>query len=108
MALGILELIFIILALLAAVGQFFLYRKNLSSTTNKWVFAANVALAVVIAYLAYSALPTNYTTQRTLALIWGFIPLMSLQLRTKSENRVMLSKAMLTLSMVAALTQLFL
>ena len=102
MALGILKIVFIALIILVAMGQFALYK-------NRWRQGAtigNTILGVIISYMAFTSLPSNYTGQRGLALVWGVVALVAFVLDLRSKHTLFLSKILLTISVVGGMIQL--
>lgn len=106
MALGILFIIFIVLAVAAVVIQILLYKRG--NETNNGIFIINMLLGVLLSYMAFSSLPTNFTGQRTLAIVWGVIAVVAIVLKLTSSKFIMVSKVLLTVSIVGSLFQLFL
>ncbi len=105
MALGILFIVFIVLAVTAVFIQILLYRRG-NETTNV-IFIINMLLGVLLAYLAFSALPTNFTGQRTVAIVWGVLAVAGMALKLATNKFIMLSKILLTVAIVGSLVQLF-
>lgn len=103
MALGILSIIFIVLFVLVVIGQFFLY----SSQENQFWVIWNTLLGIVIAFMAYTSLPSNYVVQKTIALVWGIIALVAFILQLRNNETSMLVKVLLTISVVGGIVQLF-
>lgn len=108
MALGILLFIFIGLGFLAALGQILLYKESKKEIYNEWIFSFNMVLGVIVSYMAYSELPTNLLGQRGLALVWGILAIIAIPLKIKFPKFLLVSKLLLTISLVGGLIQLFL
>lgn len=103
MALGILKIVFFALIILVAIGQFALYK-------NRWrqgTIIGNTILGVIISYMAFTSLPSNYTGQRGLALVWGVVALVAFVLDLRSKDTLLLSKILLTISVIGGIIQLF-
>lgn len=103
MALGILGIIFAVLIIMAAIGQFLLYKNGGSRIGLIW----NTVLGIIISYLVYTSLPSNYTGQKVLALVWGIIALVAFLLELRNKETLILSKIMLTVSVVGGIIHLF-
>lgn len=108
MALGILSIIFIVLGVGAIIGQVLLYKGTGKDNSDEWIFILNLFLAVVISYLNYSALPDNFLGQRAIALLWGILAVIAFPLKIKFPKLLNVSKALLTISIIGGLIQLFL
>lgn len=67
MALGILSIIFIILVVAAVMLQVLLYKVTKNPKTNDWIFILNILLGVIVSFMAFSALPSNFIGQRAVA-----------------------------------------
>ena len=104
MALGMLMIVFIALFIIAGLIQILLYRHG--KKTKNGIFIANMILGVILSYLAFSALPTNFTGQRVVAIVWGALAVVALVLKL-SNRFIMVSKILLTVAIVGSLVQLF-
>ena len=102
MALGILKIVFIVLIILVVVGQFLLYRSH----GKRGAIIGNTVLGVIVSYMTFTSLPSNYTVQRGLALVWGIIALIAIMLDLRSKGTFLVSKIMLTISVVGGIVQL--
>lgn len=93
MALGVLYIMNIIIVLGVIIAQFFLYKDRSSMK----FFMINLALGVLLSFLVFTSLPTNYTGQKMFALVLGVLPFVGLYLKTQDKNdllaRVLLSVA---------------
>lgn len=105
MALGSLAIIYIILALVIVISQFFLYQQN--TLEINFIFIVNIILSVLVSWINFSALPVNYTNQKFLSLIWGTLGIVSLFL-VLSRNKKELSKIILTIALFGGFLQLIL
>lgn len=61
MALGVLQVLIIILIIAAVISQILLYRRK--STSGNSIFIINMLFGILLSYMVFSALPTNYTGQ---------------------------------------------
>src|SRR5699024_5631638 len=102
MALGILKIVFIVLIILVVAGQFLLYKEY----WRRGAIIGNTVLGIVISYMAFSALPSNYIGQKVLALVWGVIALIAFVLDLRSKASLLISKIMLTVSIVGGVIHL--
>ena len=91
MALGVLQIIFIVLALLALVGQFLF----------------NTLLGMGISFLIYSGLPSNFLGQKALAALWGLIAIVAFLLKWQRPKTLSLSKVLLSISIIGGFIHLF-
>lgn len=102
MALGFLKIIFIVILIMAVIGQFFLYMKGRSRIALIW----NTVLGIIISYLVYTSLPSNFTFQKVLALVWAIIAIVAFILDLRKKETLLISKIMLTVSVVGGIIQL--
>lgn len=106
MALGVLNIIYIVLVIIAISLQVLLYL-NKSGRGNS-IFILNVVFAIILSYLAYTSLPTNYTSQRFIAIVLGVIPILGIFIKSKSKSFLLGSKLLLTVSILGTFLILFL
>lgn len=104
MALGVLEILFIILIITAATTQILLYRRKSGSGNS--IFIINMLLGILVSYLAFTALSTSYTGQRVLAITWGFIAVLAVVLKLTNQKLITVSKVLLSISIIGGLVQL--
>lgn len=107
MALGILQIIFMVLAVLALVGQFLLYKGSKNDSINQWVFLFNTLLSMGISFFIYSGLPSNFLGQKALAAGWGLLAIVAFLLKWQLPQTLSLSKILLTVSIIGGLIHLF-
>ena len=105
MALGVLFIVFNVLTVIAVFIQILLYKNG--NEAKNGIFILNMLLGVVLSYMAFSALPMNFTGQRTLAIVWGVSAVAGMVLKLTGGKFIMLSKILLTVSIVGSLVQLF-
>lgn len=101
MALGVLLIMNIIIVLGVIIAQFFLYKDRAS---NKF-FIINIALAILVALLVFTSLPTNFTAQRMFALALGALSLVGYYLQTQGKNDL-LSRILVSVAIFGNLVQL--
>lgn len=106
MALGILRLLYIVMLVIVLVIQSLLY-KNKDETSNN-IFIVNMLFAILLSYLAYTSLPTNFTGQRILAIALGIISVLAVVLKLNTEKNIIVSKVILSISIVGSFLLLFL
>lgn len=103
MALGYLGILFGVLALAALIAQFLLYK----STNNNGIFILNVVIGITLSFLIFTSLPTNYTNQKYLSLIWGALAILAIIIKSVNIKNLTVSKIMLTVSLFGGLIHLF-
>ena len=101
MALGILLIMNIMIVLGVIIAQFFLYKDR----GNKKFFLINIALGILLSFLLFTSLPTNYTAQRILALALGVLPLIGLYLQTQGKNDL-LARVLVSVAIFGSLVNL--
>lgn len=107
MALGILAIIYIVLGGLTLLFQILLYRGNDNTKNYSVIFMLNVFLGVVLSFLVYSSLPSNFIIEKVISAALGLIAVISIGVRVKTEKPSIISKIMLTISIVGGLIQLY-
>lgn len=105
MALGTLSIIYGALVIIAVILQALLYKGGRGSKTT--IYVANMIFALLVNWIAFSALAINFTGLRALALIVGAISVLALVIKVKSDKLSLVSKILLSLSVVGGLVQLF-
>lgn len=105
MALGILSIIFISLIVVAVVLQILLYKGGKNSSNNI-AFLLNIALVILLSFLIFSSLPSNFTMQKIISISWSALALLSLLLRSKGKDLLSTSKIILTIAIIGSLAQL--
>lgn len=102
MALGVLGVFNLLIVMGVLIAQFFLYKDQ----SNMKFFVINMLLGILISFLAFTALPSNYTGQRLLTLVFGALAVVAYFVHSKSENKL-LSKLLLSVSIIGNIIQLF-
>ena len=105
MALGILSIFFGVLVVVAIVLQFLLYKNKEGSKSNNIIFIINMIFVIFLSYIAYTALPINFTGQKIIALVWSIIAIIGIIVKLKTKQAEMVSKLILTVATVGALVQ---
>lgn len=103
MALGLLGILFGVLLVLALILQLLLYKRD-----DKNIFLLNVIFGLIVSYLAFTGLATNFSGRRMLALFWGLLAILAMALRRKETLPLIGGKRVLTLAIVGGLIQLIL
>ncbi|MDT2768201.1 hypothetical protein P7G58_04900 [Globicatella sulfidifaciens] len=104
MALGILGILNIVLITVAVIIQALLYKNKNESKNN--IFIINMLLGILLSWIVYTSLPTNFTEQRILAISLGLISVSAVVVKLKTEKFIVASKVMLSISIVGGLFQL--
>lgn len=104
MGLGILKILFIVLIVTAFITQILLYRRKSGSGIS--LFIINMFLGILLSYLAFTALPTNYTSQRGIAIAWGVLAVLAVVLKLTTNRFIMASKILLSIAIIGGLVQL--
>lgn len=105
MALGLLKIMYIVLVVIAVIIQFLLYRNK--NELKNGIFIINMVFGIILSYMVFTSLPTNFTNQRILAIVLGLIAAIAVVLKLKSEKFIMASKIMLSVSIIGGFFQLF-
>lgn len=108
MALGFLMILFVALTITAIVVQILLYTINLESKYNYFIFIVNMLLGVLLSVLAFTAFPSNFTGLKILAAIWGILAVLAMIMMLTRKQFIMISKLLLTISIIGSLIQMFL
>lgn len=104
MALGTLMIINIILVIVAIGLQALLYKNKATNT----IFIINMLFGILLAYMAYTSFPTNFTMQRTVAIVLGVLPILGSLIKLTSEKYIIVSKVMISLSIFGSILLMFL
>lgn len=104
----ILLYIFSALTVLTAVVLVLQYIKGGMYGRNNLVFISSALLAVLVSWIAGSALPDNYMLQRIVAYGWGLIAVLSVILKAnKKSDYFTAARLLLTVSLVGGVLDLF-
>lgn len=106
MALGVLNIFYIVLGVIGVGLQGFLYFGNEKFISNRVVFILNMLFGIIISYLVFTSLPSNYSLQRIMAILIGLISILAMIVRVKDISS-MVAKIMLSISVIGGLIQLF-
>lgn len=98
-------MIFTAIIIATVILQLLLYSNK--KDTNK-IFILNFVLLLVISFITFTGLPSNYTMQRIIAVAWSALGVIALLLKSKGANAIGTSKILLTIAMVGGLIQMIL
>lgn len=98
-------MIFTAIIIATVILQILLYSNK--KDTNK-IFILNFVLLLVISFITFTGLPSNYTMQRIIAVAWSALGVIALLLKSKGANAIGTSKILLTIAMVGGLIQMIL
>lgn len=104
MALGLLMIIFIVIAVVSVFSIAALFMVK-DSKGNNIVFGFTVLLGIVISYMAVTALPTNLTVPRVFSASMGVLAVIAVVL--KLMHKTIAAKILVSASVLLGLTQLF-
>ena len=104
MALGLLVIVFIVIAVVSlfSIAALFMVK---DPKGNNIVFGFTVLLGIVISYMAVTALPTNYTVPRVFSASMGVLAIIGVLL--KLMHKTIAAKILVSASVLLGLTQLF-
>ena len=107
MALAILSIIYRVIIILVLVTQVLLYRSKDNSKNNNLIFGINLLMGLILAFLVYTSLPSNFIVQKALAIIFAIIAVLAVIVKQKSRQALITSKVMLTISVIGSSILLF-
>lgn len=99
MALGILMIMYIVLIIVAVVLQVLLYKNKATNT----IFIINILFGMLLAYMAYTSFPTNFTMQRIVAIALGLVSILGILLKFNNEKFIVVSRVMISVSILGSL-----
>lgn len=106
MALGILAILYLVIIIAVLGFQILLYKPNTKEENKVVYFGLNIILVFVLSYIVYSALPSNYTIQKVLPLLWTGLAVIAFMIKINTHKATMLAKILLTLGLAGNLVQL--
>lgn len=92
----VLLIIYLILGIVSLLLQYFLYQKEAQES----IYLINMVIGILLAFIAFSSFPSNYTGQRFLALIFGLTGASAIFVKETVEQE-MIPKIMLSISIFA-------
>ena len=96
-------MMFIVIIIAAVVLQILLYKDKSGTNT---IFILNIALVILVSYITFTALPTNFGSQRFISIAWSLVALLALILKSRSKKSLNTSKILLTIAMIGAIVQM--
>ncbi len=105
MALGVLFVFYLILISVAVILQFLLYKSKYKSSNG--IFIINMLFVILLAYIAYTALPENYTIQKSIAIFWASFAVLAVVLKLITGKSSVVSRVILSLSIIGSFLQLY-
>lgn len=105
MALGVLFIFYLVLISVAVILQFLLYKSKYKSSNG--IFIINMLFVIFLTYLAYTALPTNYTIQKSIAIFWASFAVLAVVLKLITGKSSVVSRVILSLSIIGSFLQLY-
>lgn len=100
MALGMLLIIYMIIAAGVLLAQIFLYKEK----SSRKFFIINMSLGVLISLLSFTSFPSNFVVRKTLAVILGLLAVLGYSVYAKGKNEL-LAKILLSISVVGNVIQ---
>lgn len=95
-------IIYGVLGVITLAAQYFLYQTDAKSS----FYYLNLAIALVLAFIAFTSFPSNDTILKLLAVVFALIGLAAIYFKSTSDQP-MLPKIMLTISILASFALLF-
>ncbi len=105
MALGTLFIFYIVLFIIAGIIQYLLYKSK--HKTNNSIFIINMIFAILLSYISFTALPSNFSGQKSIAIVWSVIAIFAVIIKLIAGKYSMLSKIMLSLAIIGGFLQLY-
>ena len=106
MALGHLGILYVSLIVLSIIGIVMIYIKKGNDITGNGIFSAVSLLGLIISWFNYTALPSNYTGSRIIALGWGILALIAAIMKFTSKDKGSVARFILILSVLGGLINL--
>lgn len=101
----ILLIIFTALLISAFILQILMYSSTSESKKQQVILAINVTFVFLLSFFAFSSLPSNYTIEKSIAIVWPFIAVFAVLLKFKNASSPLNPKLILTIAMLGALIQ---
>ena len=98
----ILLMMFIVIIIAAVVLQILLHKDK---TGSNIIFLLNIALVILVSFITFTGLPTNYRTPRYIAIGWSVVALLAFILKGKGSLNT--SKILLTIAKLGSIIQMF-
>lgn len=107
MALGSLFIVFVVMTVLAIISTVLLFKVK-SSNVSDVILVLMTAYSILLAYLGANAEPTNFVVQQVIHWVIGFVAVAGTGVRFVTKKQSMISKVLVTLSVIGGLYTLFL
>lgn len=108
MALAVLGIIYVVIIIAVLVMQVLLYKSHEDSSNINIIFGINMLIGIALSVMAFTSLPSNYVIQRVFAVVWGILAVLGMIINLKRKDLLLISKLLLTTSIIGSLAQLFL
>lgn len=106
MALGVLDILFVIMVIVSGLGIGFLYYSKEGKARNATFYFLTI-WSIVVAYINLTSLPSNYLTERIIACVFGLIALLAIIIKTLKQNKKNIAYILVSLSTLLSLVDLF-
>lgn len=104
---NILLIMFIIMAIVSVLGISMLYLTQNIKKKN-FIFYFLIAWSVFVTFINVTSLPTNFITDKFIALFFGFLAILSVIIKVKKPDKLSLSNLLISSSILLGLLDLFL
>ena len=98
----VLLIIYGVIGIATVAAQYSLYKANPENT----VYSINLGIGLILTFIAYTSFPSNETTLKMLAIIFGVIGIAAIYLKSVSDQPL-LPKVLLSFSIIANFVLLF-
>lgn len=102
----ILLILFVVLIAATVFLTYLLYTSGNDVKKHNTVYILSAVLAFILSFIAFSAIPDNYTTQRLIAGAWPILTVASLGLKYIVKGNSKLPEILLSVATFAALAQM--
>lgn len=107
MALGILFILFVVMGLLGIISTVLLFLTK-NKKTSDILMILMTAYSLIIAFLAATALPTNFVSKQIICWVISFIAVAGAGIHFGTKKQSVLSKLLVVVSVAGGLVNLFL
>lgn len=107
MALGSLNILFMVLGALSIIGIIMIYIKKGNDITGNGIFSAVSLLGLIISWFVYTSLPSNYIGGQIIAIGWGILALIAAITKFTLKDRGNIARVILSISIFGGLINLF-
>lgn len=106
MAMSLLYILFIILVSVSLLSIILLYKLK-SEKSQSFVFYFLCVWSLLITFINFTSLPSNYTVSKVLSSLWGLLTLISVFVKIKYTHKNNLSNLLVSASTFLGLLDLF-